>query len=176
MSTRSARPPKAFRQLTVMSVVMIVVGLGGFLVTLVVTIPGHAKVASSLESRGVPTQGAVTRCQQGTTDENGAEQPVTCWVRFTPRGGHSVESPLAFKTARVGGGTAMAIVYDPEDTAVVARPSDLGYGKSLVRNSLDVVLLVISAVMVPLGIGGLLLRRFLSRSGLRPARNLVPSP
>ncbi|MCM2423610.1 DUF3592 domain-containing protein [Streptomyces sp. RKAG293] len=176
MNARSARPPQAFRQLTVMSVVMIVVGLGGFVLTLVFTIPGHAKVASSLKSRGVQTQGAVTRCQHGTTDENGVEQPVTCWVRFTPSGGHSVESPLAFKTERVGGGTAMTIVYDPEDTSVVARPSDLGYWKSLVRNSLDVVLLVISAVMVPLGIAGLLLRRFLSRFGLRPARNLAPSP
>ncbi|MCZ4100002.1 MULTISPECIES: hypothetical protein [Streptomyces] len=73
MSTRSARPPKAFGYLTVMSVVMIVVGLGGFIITLVFTIPGHAKVTSSLKSRGVEAQGTVTRCQQGTTDENGAE-------------------------------------------------------------------------------------------------------
>ncbi|NEA53653.1 hypothetical protein G3I60_05660 [Streptomyces sp. SID13666] len=176
MSTRSARPPKAFGYLTVMSVVMIVVGLGGFIITLVFTIPGHTKVASSLKSRGVQAQGTVTRCQQGTTDESGTEQPVTCWVRFTPPGGHSVESSLAFKTERVGDGTAMAIVYDPEDTAVVARPSDLGYWNSLVRNSLDVVLLAISAVMVPLGIAGLLLRRFLSRFSLRPVRNLAPRP
>ncbi|MCZ4100003.1 MULTISPECIES: hypothetical protein [Streptomyces] len=76
----------------------------------------------------------------------------------------------------MGDGTAMAIVYDPEDTAVVARPSDLGYWNSLVRNSLDVVLLAISAVMVPLAIAGLLLRRFLSRFSLRPVRNLAPRP
>jgi hypothetical protein len=175
MSTKPAGHRTPLRYLTVMSVVMIVVGLGGFVTTLAFTIPKHTEVTSALRSRGVHTQAKVTECGQPLHDENGSELSVTCRVRFTPAGGRAVESALAFTTRQVGDGTSLAVVYDPEDTGTVALPSDLGYWKSLTRNSADVLILIISAVMVPLGIAGLALRRLFGSFARRYAAGLAES-
>ncbi|MFE4335501.1 DUF3592 domain-containing protein [Streptomyces sp. NPDC056831] len=159
MSTKHARPRNLLTYLTITSITMIVVGLCGFVAIIAFTIPNHTKVISTLKSRGVQTHANVTRCRQALHDENGGELPVTCWVRFTPSGGRSVESPLKFKTRQVRDGYTMVVVYDPKDTGTVALPSDLGYWNTLTRNTFDLLLLVISAAMVPLGIAGLVLRR-----------------
>lgn len=159
MSTKLARPRNLLRYLTITSIAMITVGLCGFVMIIAFTIPNHTKVISALKSRGVQTHASITRCRQALHDESGGELSVTCWVRFTPSGGRSVESPLKFKTRQVRDGYTLVVVYDPKDTGTVALPSDLGYWNTLTRNTLDLLLLVISAAMVPLGIAGLVLRR-----------------
>ncbi|MFI6702711.1 DUF3592 domain-containing protein [Streptomyces sp. NPDC050509] len=171
MSTKPARPRNLLRYLTITSIAMIVVGLCGFVAIVVFAIPSHAKVISALKSRGVQTHATVTRCQQALHDENGGELSVTCWVRFTPSGGRSVESPLKFKTRQVRDGYTMVVVYDPKGTGTVALPSDLGYWNTLTRNTLDLLLLVISAAMVPLGIAGLVLRRLFGSFAKRYTEN-----
>ncbi|MEW1722054.1 DUF3592 domain-containing protein [Streptomyces sp. NPDC093109] len=163
MSTKPARPPNLLRYLTITSIAMISVGLCSSVAIAAYVIPNHAGAISALKSHGVRTHANVTRCQQALHDDNGGELSVTCWVRFTPQGGSSVESPLKFKMQRVRDGYAMTVVYDPEDTGTVALPSDLGSWNTLTRNTLDVVLLVISAAMVPLGIAGIFLRRLFGR-------------
>jgi hypothetical protein len=150
---------------------MIVVGLCGFVTIMVFTIPNHTKLISALKSRGVQTHATVTRCRQALHDETGGELSVTCWIRFTPSGGRSVESPLKFKTHQVRDGYTMVVVYDPKDTGTVALPSDLGYWNTLTRNTLDLLLLVISAAMVPLGFAGLALRRLFGRFTRRYTEN-----
>jgi hypothetical protein len=147
---------------------MILVGLCGFVAIIAFAIPNHTRVISTLKNRGVQADATVTRCRQALHDDNGGELPVTCWVRFTPPGGRSVESPLEFKTRQVRDGYTMVVVYDPKDTGTVALPSDLGYWNTLTRNALDLLLLVISAAMVPLGIAGLVLRRLFG-SAPRPS-------
>ncbi|MFF1651432.1 DUF3592 domain-containing protein [Streptomyces sp. NPDC058240] len=171
MSTKPAHPRNLLRYLTIMSISMIVVGLCAFVMITVFVLPNHSKVTSTLRGRGVQTQATVTRCQQALHEEDGGELSVTCWVRFTPSGVHSVESPLAFKTHQVSIGYAMTVVYDPKDTGTVALPSDLGYWNTLVRNTSDVFLLVISAAMVPLGIAGLALRRLFGTFAKRYTEN-----
>ncbi|WP_406486275.1 DUF3592 domain-containing protein [Streptomyces sp. NBC_01563] len=159
MGTKPARPRNLLRYLTITSTAMIIVGLCGFVTITAFTIPNQTKVISTLKSRGVQTHATVTRCRQALHDRNGGELSVTCWVRFTPSGGRSVESPLQFKTHQVRDGYTIAVVYDPKDTGTVALPSDLGYWNTLTRNTLDFLLLAISAAMIPLGIAGLVLRR-----------------
>ncbi|MFI5750551.1 hypothetical protein ACIBBE_32615 [Streptomyces sp. NPDC051644] len=167
MRTKPAHPRNVLRYLRATSISMIVVGLGAFVAIMVFVLPNHSEVTSALKSRGVRIHATVTGCRQALHDENGGELPVTCWVRFTPSGEHSVESALAFKTHQVRDGYAMTVVYDPKDTGTVALPSDLGYWNTLVRNTSDVLLLVISAAMVPLGIAGLALRRLFGKFAKR---------
>ncbi|MCX5338640.1 DUF3592 domain-containing protein [Streptomyces atratus] len=167
MNTTPARPRNLLRYLTITSITMIVVGLCGFVAILILIMPNHSKVISTLKSHGVQTHANVTRCQQALHDESGGELSVTCWVRFTPSDGRSVESPLQFKTHQVRDGYAMIVVYDPNDTGTVALPSDLGYWNTLTRNTIDLLLLLISAVMVPLGIAGIALRRLFGRFAKR---------
>ncbi|MCX4792906.1 MULTISPECIES: DUF3592 domain-containing protein [unclassified Streptomyces] len=171
MSTKPARPRNLLRYLTITSITMIVMGLCGFVAIAIFIIPNHSKVISTLKSHGVQTHANVTRCQQALHDENGGELSVTCWVRFTPSGGRSVESPLQFKTHQVRDGYAMIVVYDPNDTGTVALPSDLGYWNTLTRNTIDLLLLFISAAMVPLGIAGIALRRLCGRFTKRYTEN-----
>ncbi|KPI05886.1 hypothetical protein OK074_4376 [Actinobacteria bacterium OK074] len=159
-STQPARPRNLLRYLTITSIAMAVVGTCSFVALIAFVIPDHTRVISALKSRGVQADATVTRCRQPLHDDNGGELPVTCWVRFTPPGGRSVESPLEFKTQQVRDGYTMVVVYDPKDTGTVALPADLGYWNTLTRNALDLLLLVVSAAMVPLGIAGLVLRRF----------------
>ncbi|MFJ9381377.1 DUF3592 domain-containing protein [Streptomyces sp. NPDC101455] len=159
MNTKPIRPRNLLGYLMIMSIAVIVVGLCGFVAIIAFAIPNQTRVISTLKSRGVQTHATVTRCQQALHDENGGELSVTCWVRFTPSGGRSVESPLQFKTHQVRDGYAMTVVYDPKNTGTVALPSDLGYWNTLTRNTVDLLLLVISAAMVPLGIAGLVLWR-----------------
>ncbi|MHA6758883.1 hypothetical protein [Streptacidiphilus sp. PAMC 29251] len=164
MSDGPEHPRKLLGRLTLTSIAMIVVGLCTFAALMVFTVPGHTRVTLALKSRGVQTRATVTECAQALHDENGAELPVACTVRFTPPGGSPVESPLAFSTHRVATGHTVLVVYDPRDTGTVALPSDLGYWTTVVRNAGDVLLLLISAAMVPLGLAGLALRRFLGPS------------
>ncbi|MFJ2135841.1 DUF3592 domain-containing protein [Streptomyces sp. NPDC087845] len=171
MSTKPARPSNLLRYLTITSITMIVVGLCGFVAIVMFIMPNHAKVISTLKSHGVQTHASVTRCQQALHDENGGELSVTCWVRFTPSDGRSVESPLQFKTHQVRDGYTMVVVYDPNDTGTVALPSDLGYWNTLTRNTIDLILLLISAAMVPLGIAGIVLRRLFGRFMKRYTEN-----
>ncbi|MFJ1549303.1 DUF3592 domain-containing protein [Streptomyces sp. NPDC088246] len=171
MSAKPAGPRNLLRYLTITSITMIVVGLCSFSAIVIFIIPNHTEVISALKSRGVQTRATVTRCQQTLHDENGSELSVTCWVRFTPSGGSSVESPLKFKTHQVRDGYTMVVVYDPKDAGTVALPSDLGYWNTLARNTLDLLLLLISAAMVPLGIAGIALRRLFGRFTKRYTEN-----
>ncbi|MFI6728470.1 hypothetical protein [Streptomyces atratus] len=171
MSTKPARPRTLLRYLTITSITMIVMGLCGFVTIAIFIIPNHGKVISTLKSHGVQTHANVTRCQQALHDENGGELSVTCWVRFTPSDGRSVESPLQFKTHQVRDGYSMIVVYDPNDTGTVALPSDLGYWNTLTRSTIDLLLLLISAAMVPLGIAGIALRRLFGRFTKRYTEN-----
>lgn len=93
---------------------------------------------------------------------------MACWVRYVPSGGHLTEARLAFSTRQRASNDSTLVVYDPRDTGTVALPSDVDYWHSLVRNTLDILLAVVSAAMVVLGFGGMVLRGILSRAMKRP--------
>jgi hypothetical protein len=160
----AARPRTLLRYLAATSVAMILVGVCCFATILTVTLPEHTRVASTLRGRGVRVQATVTRCDQALHDDNGAELPVACWVRFTPVGGHPTEARLAFSTRQRASNDFTLVVYDPRDIGTVALPSDIDYWHSLVRSTLDILLLIVSTAMVVLGLGGIVLRRILSRA------------
>ncbi len=160
MSTEPARPTANRRYLWLASIAMTAAGLCVFVLTLVFTLPDDDRTTTALSERGVRTHATVTRC---TLDGNGEPDPsVPCRVTFTPAGGGPVESRLALRATGVEQGRELDVVYDPQDTAVVAKASDLGFWPTLGRNVGGLLALLVSAGMVVVGVATMVLIRLLT--------------
>lgn len=160
MTTGPARRAAHCRYLRLTSIAMVVAGLSVFVLTAAVTLPNGTRTTTALNDRGVRAHATVTRC---ILDGNGEPEPSEpCWVRFTPVGGAPVESRLALRATGVEAGRTLDVVYDPQDTTVVAKASDLDFWHSLGRNAVGLLTLVVSAGMVLAGVAALVLIRLLT--------------
>lgn len=119
-------------------------------------LPHDNRVESALNGRGVQVRAVVTACESvGANDDGSTSANSRCRVRFTASGGRTVEAPLAYATSDIAKDQVVTVVYDPQDTGLVALPSSIGFWNTLVRSALDVFALAASAVMLLAGIAAL---------------------
>ncbi|MFJ7910064.1 DUF3592 domain-containing protein [Kitasatospora sp. NPDC096204] len=137
---------------------MTMLGCGLLLFVLAVTylIPHDTHVESVLNGRGVHVRGVVTECvSAGTNGDGSTSANSQCRVRFAASDGRTVEAQLAYVTSDIEKGQSVTVVYDPQDTGLVALPSSIGFWNTLVRNALDWLALVASVVMLLAGTAAL---------------------
>ncbi|MCU1686407.1 MAG: hypothetical protein JWQ81_7146 [Amycolatopsis sp.] len=152
------------RRLRQASIVMLGCGLVLFVLTVAYLIPHDTHVESVLNERGVHVQAVVTECVSvGSNDDGSLSANSHCRVRFAASGGRAVEAQLAYVTSDVAKGQTVAVVYDPQDTGLVALPSSIGFWNTTVRTALDVFALVASVVMLLTGTAVLLWYRRVKR-------------
>ncbi|MFI6154391.1 DUF3592 domain-containing protein [Kitasatospora sp. NPDC051170] len=134
------------------SMAMLGCGLLLFVLAVAYLIPHDSHVASVLNGRGVQVRGAVTECVSVGSDDDGSPSANSrCRVRFAASDGRSVEAELAYVTSDVRNGQSVTVVYDPQDTGLVALPSSIGFWNTLGRNAVDWFALVASVVMLLVG-------------------------
>lgn len=138
------------------SMAMLTCGLLLFVLAVAYFIPHDTHVESVLNGRGVHVQGVVTECVSvGTNSDGSTSANSNCRVRFAASDGRTVEAPLAYTSNDIETGQTVTVVYDPQDTGLVALPSSIGFWNTLIRNAVDVFALAASVVMLLAGIAAL---------------------
>lgn len=165
------------REIDAASLGLIAVGGVCFALLVAVGIPRDRMIASTLALRGIHAAARVATCVDiiasgsqraaGSADTPADTRAYACRILFTPAGGATISTTLAYDVARAfTAGSVIPVVYDPRHPELVALQSDIGPLRVFLRDSFNVFGLFVSGFVAVFGLVLLLLHRTVRR-GLR---------